>query len=265
MSDSWYARYPGDYGRDTAHLSMIEHGAYGLLLDHYYSTAAPLCADVAALYRVCRAFDQSERDAVDRVLSQFFEFRSDGYHNTRADRELVKRLEHHERLSAAARKTNEKRWGNRQATRSATRSALASPQPQPQPKEEKKHPAAKTAPPDPRHKPFFEFAYEAFRKKHLQPPTWGAKHANGLRLFLAGHPQVAPDEWQRRYLNFLASTDSFYQQQKGSLLYFAGNFDRFIDGPILDKPKGKNDARPTATDLAVRNARALGLTDKPVN
>ena len=30
------------------------------------------------------------------------------------------------------------------------------------------------------------------------------------------------------------------------------------------QPKGKNDARPTATDLAIRNARALGL-DKPVN
>lgn len=32
----------------------------------------------------------------------------------------------------------------------------------------------------------------------------------------------------------------------------------------ITQPKGKNDARPTATDLAMRNARALGL-DKPVN
>lgn len=117
-------------------------------------------------------------------------------------------------------------------------------------KETKKNPAAKPAPPDPRHKPFFDFAYEAFRKKHLQPPTWGAKHANGLRLFLAGHPQVNAEEWQRRYLNFLASTDPFYQQQKGSLLYFAGNFDRFIDGPILER-KSTNGKPDTNEAVAI--------------
>ena len=162
MSNSWYARYPGDYGRDTAHLSMIEHGAYGLLLDHYYSTAAPLPADVAALYRICRAFDQSEREAVDCVVSQFFDLRDDGYHNVRADMELVKRNEHHKRLSTGARKTNEKRW-NRLATRSATRSALASPQPQPYPQKEtsKSVPAANPAA-DTRE---FDAFWEAYPKK----------------------------------------------------------------------------------------------------
>jgi uncharacterized protein YdaU (DUF1376 family) len=258
MSNPWYARYPGDYGRDTAHLSMIEHGAYGLLLDHYYSTAAPLPGDVTALYRVCRAFDQSERDAVDCVLSQFFDLRADGYHNTRADMELVKRNEHHERLATGARKTNEKRWGNR----SATRSALACPQPQPQP-QEKKNPAAKpTPPPDPRHKPFFDSAYEAFRMKHLQPPTWGGKHAKGLQLFLKGHPQVTLDEWQRRYRNFLASTDRFYQSQHGSLVIFVGHFDSFIDGPILERKSSNakpdtNEAVAITMQGAAANARRL--------
>jgi hypothetical protein len=28
VSNQWYAHYPGDYGRDTAHLSLVEHGAY---------------------------------------------------------------------------------------------------------------------------------------------------------------------------------------------------------------------------------------------
>jgi hypothetical protein len=91
------------------------------------------------------------------------------------------------------------------------------------------------APPDPRHKPFCDFAYEAFRMKYLQAPTWDGRHGNGLRAFLNRNSNITLDEWQRRYRNFLASTDAFYQQQKGSVLYFAANFDRFIDGPILEK------------------------------
>src|SRR6266705_3141591 len=110
MMNAWYAHYPGDYGRDTAHLPLVQHGAYRLLLDHYYATSAPLPRDAAALYRICRAFNQSERDAVDCVVSQFFDLRDDGYHNARANMELAKRNEHHERLSSGAHKTNEKRW-----------------------------------------------------------------------------------------------------------------------------------------------------------
>jgi hypothetical protein len=101
---------------------------------------------------------------------------------------------------------------------------------------EKKNPAAKTTPPsDPRHKSFFDFAYEAFRMKFMQPPSWGNAHANGLQAFLRRSPGATLEEWKRRYQSFLASTDRFYQQQKGSLLYFAANFDKFIDGPILER------------------------------
>ena len=34
----FYKRYLGDYQRDTGHLSMLEHGAYTLLLDAFYAT-----------------------------------------------------------------------------------------------------------------------------------------------------------------------------------------------------------------------------------
>ena len=102
----WYPHYPGDYGRDTAHLSLVQHGAYRLLLDHYYSTGSPLPSDVITLHRICRAFDQTERDAVDSVLAQFFDLRADGYHNSRADLELARRMEIRERLSNAGKK----RW-----------------------------------------------------------------------------------------------------------------------------------------------------------
>jgi uncharacterized protein YdaU (DUF1376 family) len=108
---NWYPHYPGDYTRDTAHLSLVQHGAYRLLLDHYYSTASPLPSEASTLYRICRAFDEGERNAVDFVISQFFELRADGHHNSRADRQLVIQDEQHRRLSEGARKTNAKRWG----------------------------------------------------------------------------------------------------------------------------------------------------------
>jgi hypothetical protein len=120
---------------------------------------------------------------------------------------------------------------------------------------EEKTLASKTAPPaDPRHKPFFGFAYEAFRMKYLQPPTWGAKHCKGLQLFLASHPQITQDEWQRRYENFLASGDQFHQKQSGSLLYFVGNFDQFIERT------GGNGNKKTSADQRTReNLAAAGL------
>ncbi|MGH9493534.1 MAG: YdaU family protein [Candidatus Sulfotelmatobacter sp.] len=134
----WYARYPGDYLRDTAHLLLTEHGAYGLLLDHYYSTEGPLPASRDALYRICRAFTDAERAAVDSVLAQFFTLQSEGYRNARADRELKKRAEKRRKLSDAGRR----RWGKgtmgeeakaKPEHKPGTSQAIARPQPHPQP------------------------------------------------------------------------------------------------------------------------------------
>lgn len=86
---NFYKRFMGDYTRDTAHLSLAEHGAYTLLLDHYYSTEQPLPADAAALYRICRAFEKAEQKAVIAVADAFFPVGDDGLrHNARADRQM---------------------------------------------------------------------------------------------------------------------------------------------------------------------------------
>lgn len=95
----WYARRYKDYAEKTAHLSLIEHGAYTLLLDHYYesrskSQAFALAngeANLNALFRVCRSQADDERDAIRSVVAQFFYIGEDGYlHNASADRELAK-------------------------------------------------------------------------------------------------------------------------------------------------------------------------------
>jgi uncharacterized protein YdaU (DUF1376 family) len=80
-----------NYAKTTAHLSMIEHGAYRLLLDHYMQTGGKLKANEEQLLRVCRAFAREEKQALLSVLGQFFE-QSDGHYiHAHADEALAKR------------------------------------------------------------------------------------------------------------------------------------------------------------------------------
>lgn len=68
----WYKRFPGDYSRDTAHLSIVEHGAFALMLDVAYGTAKPLPADRKALHRILRAETPAEKAAVNKVATEFW-------------------------------------------------------------------------------------------------------------------------------------------------------------------------------------------------
>ena len=87
---NYYRRYLGDYMRDTAHLSLAEHGAYTILLDTQYATEKALPSDLDALNRLCRAMTSVERAAVRTVAEQFFPIAGDGRVNPRAGRELEK-------------------------------------------------------------------------------------------------------------------------------------------------------------------------------
>ena len=101
---NWYPRYYGDYMRDTAHLSLAEHGAYAVLLDHYYATDKPLLEDATAAYRICRAFAEEERESVDSVLRQFFPIIKGERRNNRADIELKKQRDISAKRSVAGSK-----------------------------------------------------------------------------------------------------------------------------------------------------------------
>jgi uncharacterized protein YdaU (DUF1376 family) len=86
---NYYERHLGDYARDTAHLSMLEHGAYGLLLDRYYATEKPIPAD--QVHRLARARSKEERQAVDDVLAEFFTLLDGAWMNARAELEIEKK------------------------------------------------------------------------------------------------------------------------------------------------------------------------------
>lgn len=87
---NFYKRYPADYGRKTARLTLAQHGAYALLLDELYTTELPLPAELDELFRICRAMSKSEQDAVRVVAEKHFPIAEDGLrHNRRATVELI--------------------------------------------------------------------------------------------------------------------------------------------------------------------------------
>lgn len=85
---NYYEHHLGDYAKDTAHLTMIEHGAYRLLLDRYYGTETGIPADQT--YRLARARSKEEKQAVDDVLNEFFSLIDGVWINKRADQEISK-------------------------------------------------------------------------------------------------------------------------------------------------------------------------------
>lgn len=102
MAQSWYPFYVGDYARKTAHLSMLEHGAYRLLLDHYYATGEPLPDDNAKLFRICRARTPSERQSVLSTVAEFFTKDGTLLRSEKCDRVLDKQLNYSNSQSAKA-------------------------------------------------------------------------------------------------------------------------------------------------------------------
>lgn len=85
----FFKLYIGDYQRDTGHLSVAEHGAFLLMLQHYYATEKPLPTG-KALHRLLRATEKHERDAIDTVSAMFWTETEHGLVNARADDEIRK-------------------------------------------------------------------------------------------------------------------------------------------------------------------------------
>lgn len=107
----FYKHYIGDFQRDTAHLSLTERGAYRALLDHHYATEKALPLDAVALCRLVGAVSKAEREAVQRVLREFWNETPDGWINSRAQKEMGK-AEHQRAVNqatAAAREAARKR------------------------------------------------------------------------------------------------------------------------------------------------------------
>lgn len=87
---NYYEHHIGDYDSATAHLSMLEDGAYRRLISLYYRTEKPLPIGIPAVCRLVRAVTKQEREAIANVLAEFFEQRDDGWHSARCDEEIAR-------------------------------------------------------------------------------------------------------------------------------------------------------------------------------
>jgi uncharacterized protein YdaU (DUF1376 family) len=112
---NFYKHFIGDFQRDTGHLSLIERGAYRSLLDHFYATERPLPTDMVQLCRIVGAVSKADRDAVKRILGEFWTHEPDGWTNARALRELAH--------AGERRETNRRVAVDREARRKAAQEA----------------------------------------------------------------------------------------------------------------------------------------------
>lgn len=138
----------GDYLRDTGHLTAAEHGAYLMLIAHYWTTGKPLPADAEKLRRIAR-MTPSEWRASRATLGEFFHEEGGQWTHKRILSELVRAAERYARRALGARKTNAQRDAQRSGERDAVPDAegtLRAGASQPQPHRGSNEPLTPVAP-----------------------------------------------------------------------------------------------------------------------
>ncbi|WP_063892748.1 YdaU family protein [Burkholderia ubonensis] len=107
---NFYKRHIGDYLKDTAHLSLLEHGVYARLLDVYYTRESGLPEAQAA--RLVGARSKDELEALRVVLEEFFELVDGVWIQQRCEREIEEAS-----AQAKANRENGKKGGRPKAKR----------------------------------------------------------------------------------------------------------------------------------------------------
>ena len=70
---NYYPHHIGDFNNATRHLTRVERALYRDLIELYYDSEQPLTGDVNRLCRKVIAVTDDEKQALDYVLSEFFE------------------------------------------------------------------------------------------------------------------------------------------------------------------------------------------------
>jgi uncharacterized protein YdaU (DUF1376 family) len=133
---NYYERHIGDYLKDTAHLSLLEHGIYTRLLDVYYTRESGIPS--AECGRLVGAKSKDEKAALGVVLAEFFVLAGDILKQTRCDLEIARFQDKQRKAKASA----DARWSHTDRNATAMRThtegnALQTPDTRPIPKEQK--------------------------------------------------------------------------------------------------------------------------------
>jgi len=117
---NYYERHIGDYLKDTAHLSLLEHGVYTRLMDVYYTREGAI--PVAEAARLIGARSKDEREALAAVLAEFFVESEGAYMQVRCEREIERFRDKQRKAKASA----EARWSKSERNADAYADAMRS-------------------------------------------------------------------------------------------------------------------------------------------
>ena len=101
---NYYERHIGDYLKDTAHLSLLEHGVYSRLLDVYYTREGAI--PLAQVERLIGVRSKEEKAALANVLQEFFFVDGDVLRHSRCEREIAR----YQDKQAKAKRSADARW-----------------------------------------------------------------------------------------------------------------------------------------------------------
>lgn len=108
--DTWMPMYWGDYLKDTSHLSTTEHGAYLLLIGHYWSSGQPLPDDDAQLRRIAKVEGGAQWKRLRPVLAAFFHVGAGLWRHGRIEGELSEASKRSKKAKTRAKKAADARW-----------------------------------------------------------------------------------------------------------------------------------------------------------
>lgn len=250
----WYAHYLDAYARDTAHLTMLQHGAYRLLLDHYYATSNPLPANAEQLHRICRANEPQEIAAVDFVVAEFFHIKRGKYHQKKCDSEITRAAEISVSRSNAATKRHSK--SNANAEQLDTHSTLTSTLTKKVSKKEESISAVPASRPNRKnalngHQSEFE-AFYAVYPKHK-------KRGDAEKAYVAALSLTSPEEilaGAMRYATERAGQDEQYTQLPGTWLRAKCWLDETGQGTTPVDPEKAAEAKEKADQFLRRGKYA---------
>lgn len=108
--DTWMPLYWGDYLRDTGHLSTAHHGAYLLMIGHYWSTGEPLPDDDSVLWRIVRADSMAQWKKLRPAVVALFTPQEGKLVHRRVEAELANASGKMEAATTKAKKAAQARW-----------------------------------------------------------------------------------------------------------------------------------------------------------
>lgn len=101
--NTWMPIYWSDYIADTGHLNAAEHGAYLLLIGHYWTTGKALVDNDKQLSRIARMTGREWQHSRE-VIMEFFQVSNGLWRHGRVEAELVKAAEKYARRAKAGAK-----------------------------------------------------------------------------------------------------------------------------------------------------------------